>query len=211
MRGRKSNLIASLLAGGCAMAGVLVVPALAASQQIPAGSRFLVELQDSLEAGRIKPGKKFEARTLDVLETTTGTIIPPDTKMQGRVIAAEGNKLVLRFERIETRWGKLPLSAAVVSVFDGHDAKRRRDEIGETQAQGNRSKDATVSAMSEDGIGIGTGDYGQGGKTTAREAESAALPGTLIRGAAGGKNLVLRKGTCLELQLIRPLVLIRGR
>jgi hypothetical protein len=172
VRARKSNLVASLLAGGCLLAGALAMPVLAAAPQVPAGARFLVEIRDKLEAGKIKRGKKFEARTLDVLEATDGRIIPPDTKMRGRVSYVQGNKMVLRFERIETRWGKLPVTASVVGVFDEPGAKQHGDDESAIQAKQSRGKSPALGAL------------------------------------AGGGNLVLEKGTRLQLRLDRPLVLV---
>ena len=172
------------------MAGALVMPALAASPQIPAGARFLVELRDKLEAGKIKRGKKFETRTPDVLETTDGRIIPPDTKVEGRVSYIQGNKMVLRFERIETRWGKLPVTASVVGVFDEHGDNQRVDDESAIQVKQSRGKDAALGVLAEGGIG----------------EDAGALAGALVGRTAGGSSLVIEKGTRLQLRLDRPLV-----
>src|ERR1019366_173183 len=63
--------------------------------EIPAGTRFMVELRDKIDAGRAKRGKKFEARTLEALQALDGRIIPAGAKLKGRVGYAEGNRLML--------------------------------------------------------------------------------------------------------------------
>ncbi|MBI1955415.1 MAG: hypothetical protein HYS38_03380, partial [Acidobacteria bacterium] len=76
----------------CAVALTTVLPPALASSEIPSGTRFLVELRDKLEAGKIKRGKKFEARTLEALEASDGSMIPAGAKLKGRVSYAEDNK-----------------------------------------------------------------------------------------------------------------------
>ena len=92
----------------------LAIPAAADHREIAQGTRFMVELRDKLEAKKAKPGKKFEAITLEALETTDGTVVAAGSKLKGKVSYAEDNKMVLRFERIEMRHGKFPIVASVV-------------------------------------------------------------------------------------------------
>ncbi len=208
MQVRWVNRIAGLAASVWFLAGALALPAWADHREIAAGTHFLVELRDKLEARKVKRGKKFEARTLEALQAADGTVIPAGAKLKGRVSYAEGNKMVLRFERIETRWGKFPIVASVVSVWGERDVKDEVNEEGEIKAEGGRGKSAAIGAIVGAGIGAGVGATQKGRKGAAIGAGGGALAGGLIGAAAGGKSLVLQKGARLELELDRPLVLV---
>ena len=193
----------------CAVALTAVPPLTADSAEIPAGTRFLVELRDKLEAGKVKRGKKFEVRTLEALEASDGSMIPAGAKLKGRVSYAEDNKIMLRFERIETRRGKWPIVASVVQVVGEKDVQRKPGEEGEIKADSNRGKSAAIGAVIGGGIGSAVGAQQGGGRGAAIGAGTGAAAGALIGAAAGGKDLVLEKGARLELQLDRTLLLSR--
>ncbi len=68
---------------------------------------------------------------------------------------------------------------------------------------------AAIGAIVGAGIGAGVGATQKGRKGAVVGAGGGALAGGLIGAAAGGKSLVLQKGTRLELELDRPLVLAK--
>ncbi|MGH9556160.1 MAG: hypothetical protein ACRD2Y_10100 [Terriglobales bacterium] len=180
------------------------LPRAAAQSEIPAGTRFLVELRDKLEAKKIKPGKKFEARTLEALRASDGRILSAGAKLKGRVSSVQHNKMMLRFEQIDTGRGKEPIIATVVGVAGEKDVRAKGNE-GELQAAGHRGRDAAIGAAVLGGIGAALGATQDGGRGAAIGAGSGAAAGGLIGAAAGGKDLVLQSGSRLELQLDRPL------
>ena len=189
------------------LATCLAIPAAADQKEIAQGTRFMVELRDKLEAKKAKPGKKFTAITLEALETSDGTMIPSGSKLKGKVSYVEGNKMVLRFERIETRYGKFPIVASVVSVVGERDVKDNVGPEGEIKAEGGRGKGAAIGAIVGGGIGAAIGASQGGGKGAAIGAGVGGGSGALIGAAAGGKDLVLQKGARLEVELERPLTL----
>jgi hypothetical protein len=204
---RKLSSTGSLLAVAALLATWLAIPAAAEHREIPAGTRFMVELRDKLEGKKAKPGKKFSAITLEALETPDGTVIAAGTKLKGRVSYAEGNKMVLRFERIETRYGEFPIVASVVSVLGERDVKDTVGPEGEIKAEGGRGKSAAIGAIIGGGIGAAVGGSQRGAKGAAVGAGTGAAAGGLIGAAAGGRSLVLQKGARLEVELERPLSL----
>jgi hypothetical protein len=185
----------------------LTIPAAADHKEIAQGTRFMVELRDKLEAKKAKPGKKFDAITLQSLETTDGTLVPAGSKLKGKVSYVEGNKMVLRFERIETRFGKFPIVASVVSVVGERDVKEKVGPEGEIKAEGGRGKGAAIGAIVGGGIGAAIGASQGGGKGAAIGAGVGGGSGALIGASAGGKDLVLQKGARLEVELDRPLTI----
>src|SRR5712691_886511 len=153
-----------------------------AQSQVPAGARFLVELRDKLDARKVKVGKKFEARTIEPIVAADGNSIPAWTKLKGQVSYVRDNQMVLRFDRIEPPGGKVPLVATVTGVVGEKNVKNKAGDEGEIQSASHRGRDAAIGAAVLGGIGA------------------------VIGAAAGGpKELVLREGTRLELQLDRPL------
>ena len=177
-----------------------------AQSEVPAGTRFLVELRDRLEARKVKPGKKFEVRTVEAMQATDGNIIPAGTKIHGRVSYVEHNKMILRLEQIEAPRGKMPIVATVTNVPGEKDVKGKAGEEGEIKASGHRGRDAAIGAVVLGGIGAAIGGTQAGGKGAAIGAGAGAATGAAIGAAAGGKDLDLRQGTRIEFQLDRPLV-----
>lgn len=207
MRSQRTSLLASLFTALWLVNTALVAPAFADHREIPAGTRFMVELRDQLDAKKAKPGKKFSAITLEALEATDGTTIPAEAKLKGRVSYVEGNKMVLRFERIETRYGKFPIVASVVSVMGEKNVKDEVGPEGEIKSEGGRGKSAAIGAIIGGGIGAVVGGSQKGGKGAAIGAGTGGAAGAILGAAAGGRSLVLQKGARLEVELERPLII----
>lgn len=175
--------------------------------EVPAGTRFLVELRTKLDAKKVKPGKKFSARTLEAVRATDGSIIPPGAKLTGRVAHAEKRGLTLRFEKLKAGRDSVPVIATVVGVLGEKKVKKKTDREGEIEAKGGRGKNTAIGAAVGAGAGAAVGAATAGGvKGTAIGAGIGAGTGALIGAASGGSSLVLHKGTRLELELDRPLV-----
>jgi len=196
-------LVVAILTVALAPAGLRAVVV----SEIPAGTRFLVELRDKLDANKIKRGKKFEARTLEAMRANDGSWVPAGAKLKGRVSYVEDHQMILRFERIETRRGKYPIIASLVQVHGEKDVERKPGQEGEVRVDTNRGKSAAIGAAVAGGIGAAAGAKQGGGKGAAIGAGTGAVIGALIGAAAGGKDLVLQEGARLELQLDRPLLI----
>jgi len=175
------------------------------AQEVPEGTFFLVELRDKLDAKKVKRGKEFDARTLEALEATDGSIIPAGARVKGRVASVDDNRLMLDFFRIETRRGNVPLVATPVRVLAERDVKKKTGDEGEIKSSGGRGKSAAIGSAVGAGIGAAIGATTAGGKGAAIGAAAGAGGGALIGAAAGGKDLYLRKGARIELRLDRPL------
>jgi hypothetical protein len=173
--------------------------------EVPQGTRFLVEMRDTLKAEKVKRGKKFDARTLEALPTADGRIIPAGAKLKGKVSYADDNKLMLRFEEIQFEGQKQPIIATVLGVVGEKGIKSELGKEGEIQGKGSRGKRAAIGAAVGGGIGTVVGATKGDKKDAAIAGGSGAALGALIGGASGGSELVLDKGMRLELRLDRPL------
>ena len=200
---RRMALSALLLAGLCV--GPTLLPAAPVSE-VPAGTRFMVELRDKLDAKKSKEGKKFEARTLEAIRASDGSIIGANAKLKGRVSFVEYNKMALRFERIETGREKLPIVATVTEVVGERGVQKQTGDEGEIRTSHSRARGAVYGAAIGAGTGAAVGATQGGKKGAAIGTGVGAAAGGIAGAMIGGRDLVLQKGTRLELELDRPLL-----
>jgi ferric-dicitrate binding protein FerR (iron transport regulator) len=198
--------ITSTCRSSARLAAALMIVAAMAQAEVTPGTRFMVELRDKLEGVKVKRGKKFEARTLEALRTTDGKILESGVRLRGHVVASSPDRMLLRFEEIKTPRGWKPLVATVRGVAGEKDVRRSTTSEGEIRADGNRTKGALIGAAVLGGAGAAIGAAQGGGKGAAVGAGVGAGTGAAAGAAlAGGRDLLLDKGTRLELQLDRPL------
>jgi len=176
-----------------------------AQSEVPAGTRFLVELRNKLESHKTKRGKKFDGKTLEALKASDGRVIPAGAKMKGRVAYSENNRMVLRFEEIQTPRGKEPVVALVTGAVGERHVRVDAGREGEVRANSSRGRDAAIGAVAAGAAGAAIGASQGGGRGAAIGGASGAAVGAALGAAVGGRELVLEKGARLELQLERPL------
>lgn len=192
------------------LCGLALALPMAAQSEIPAGTRVLVELRDNLDARRVRPGKKFEARTLEALNGSDGSWIEAGVRLRGRVASVDGNRILLRFEQLDTRRGWVPIVATVTGVAGERDFNRRASNEGEIRSSNSRGRNAAIGAAVGAGAGAAIGAARGGGHGAAIGAIVGGGTGAVIGAASGGRDIELREGTRIEVQLDRP-VLFRPR
>lgn len=173
--------------------------------EVPAGTKFMVELRDRLDAKKIKVGKKFKAETLEALKASDGTYIPAGAKLKGHVSFVEYNKMVLRFERLESKVGKMPVVAGVAGVAGEKGVQRDVGNEGEIKASKSRGRATATGAVIGAGVGAAIGASQGGKKGAAIGTGVGAAAGGVLGAIIGTTDLVLQKGTRIELELDRPL------
>ena len=184
------------------------------SSTVPNGTRFLVRLEDELSTHKHKANKKFKARTLEPLQTTDGTILPPGAEIRGHISRVEPAgmtgraRLWLTFDEIRTPSGKLPVVANVVSVPGDHSVRQGDSKEGEIEARTSKGRRDIEAAAAGAAIGAVIGATAKGGKGAGIGAAVGGATGFLISSGLG-QELDLPKGTKLELELGRPLYLAK--
>jgi hypothetical protein len=148
-------------------------------------------------------GKKFDARTLEALRATDGSIIDADAKLKGRVEWIDGSRVRLRFEKIDTRRGWVPIVATVTGTVGERNLKA--GDEGDIKASTGRGKSAAIGAAVGAGAGAAIGASQGGGRGAAIGAGVGAVTGAVLGAAAGGRDPVIQDGARLELMLDRPL------
>jgi hypothetical protein len=185
-----------------------------ATDVVPNGTHFLILLDDDLSTAKSKLNKKFDARTIEPLQTSNGYILPPGAKVRGHVSRIDpggligGARLWLTFDDIDTTRGRLPLVAEVSSVpgnFSVRPGESREGEIEARTTSGKRELEAVAAGAV---IGAAPGAAAHNGKDAAAGAAAGSVAAFLASSGLG-HDLELPKGTKIDLVLDRPLYLGR--
>lgn len=182
------------------------------SNAVPEGTRFVIVLDDRLDTAKIDRGKRFKARLGDDLVAPDGSLIPHGKKIRGHVSdVGQGlhPRLILSFDQIETQHGWVPLAATVTGVPGEHGVKPEAGPEGEIERPGVDKRRAAEAVAIGAGVGTLAGATAGGGKGAAIGAAAGAGVG-LGAGILTDRNVRLDKGTQLEVQLDRPLVVPRA-
>lgn len=178
---------------------------------IAEGTRFIILLDDKLDTANLERGKHFKARLGEDLVAADGSVIPRGKKVRGHVSDVEQGlhpRLLLSFDRIETQHGWAPLAATVTGVPGEHGVKRQTGPEGEIERQGVDKKRAAEAVAVGAGAGTLSGAAAGGGKGAAIGAAAGASAG-LGASLLADRNFTLDKGTQLEVQLDRQLIVPR--
>ena len=175
------------------------------------GTRFIIVLDDKLDTAKLQRGKRFKARLGDDLVAPDGSMIPRGARIKGHVSDVEQGlhpRLLLSFDQIETPHGWMPLAATVTGVPGEHGVKEETGREGEIERQGPDKRRVAETAAVGAGVGTLAGVAAGGGKGAAIGAAAGAGVG-LGAGILTDRNFRLEKGTQLEVQLDRPLIVPR--
>jgi len=178
----------------------------APANAVPQGTVFLIQLTDRLDTRGVKAGDHFHARLAEPLVAANGLTIKAGKKIKGHVSAVEpglSTRLLLSFDEIETQRGWVPLIATVAGVPGEHGLKQIGEE-GEIGRKG-MSKEQIAEAVVV-GAGEGAAEGARsGGKRGAAAGAGSGAANSVFSALESGHDLVLDKGTALEIRLDRNL------
>ena len=173
---------------------------------VPQGTVFLIQLSDRLDTRTVKAGDHFRARLAEPLVAANGQTIDSGRKIKGHVSAVEPGlrtRIILSFEEIETAHGWVPLIATVTGVPGEHGLRQVGEEV-EIGRQGMSKEQIAEAIVVGAGEGAAQGERTGGKRGAATGAGSGAAAGAMSAFEAG-HDLVLEKGTALEIRLDRNL------
>jgi len=175
---------------------------------VPQGSVFLIQLSDRLDTRKAKAGDHFQARLAEPLLAPNGQAIEAGKKIKGHISAVEPGlhtRLLLSFDEIETGRGWASLIATVTGVPGEHGLKQigEEGEIGRKGMSKEEIAEAVVVGASEGAV---EGAHSGGKRGAANGAGSGAANGA-FSAFESGHDLVLDKGTALEIRLDRNLAI----
>ena len=198
------------------LAAALIAPRAGAQNSDPrdvaAGTRFLASLQGTLSTKDLKPGDRFEVRTLEPLVTGDGQTLRPGAEIRGHIDKVEQAhktgraRLWLTFDDVRTADGWRPLVAVVDDVPGVHSVRVDYRREGEIETQGSKRQDEEAAIAAGAFVGAAAGVAARNGKDAAIGAAVGAA--TAFMAVSGlGEELTLAKDTKLELTLERGLPL----
>jgi len=173
---------------------------------IPQGTVALIQLSNRLDTRTVKASDRFEARLVEPLSTANGVTIDAGKKIKGHVSAVEPGlqtRMILSFDEIETGRGWMPLIATVTGVPGEHSLKRIGDE-GEIGRKGMSKEEIAEAVVVGAGKGAEEGEK-SGGKHGAVTGAGSGAASAAYSAFDSGHDLVLEKGTALEIRLDRNL------
>jgi hypothetical protein len=186
-----------------------------AAYVIPAGTRFLVGVQDRLCTREDKAGKRFRVRTLEPLAAADGSVLAPGTEIQGHIDKVEPAektgraRLWLTFDDIQTRTGRKPLVAQLIDAPGVHSIRVVYDHEGEIVVGPSQRKREEEAMAAGAFAGAAPGVAARNPKEAAIGAGIGAVTAFMVT-SGWGQELTVEKDTKLELVLARPLALRRN-
>ncbi len=178
------------------------------------GTRVLVRLEDELSTADCKASFKFRVRTMEPLEAGSGFYLPAGAEIRGHVSQVEpanitGHaKLWLVFDEIRTRFGELPIVADVAGVPGDHSVKTTPEKEGVIEGRKSTQQAAGEAAGEGAAMGAVKGVKDKNAKEAVTRAAEMALAAYLME-SGRGHEIVLPKGSKLELEIERALYLVR--
>lgn len=206
---RSLTRLAATLAVGltCGLVAAQESPS-APANAVPQGTIALIQLTNRLDTRTVKAGDPFQARIAEPLVAANGMTIEMGKKIKGHISAVEPGlhtRLILSFDEIETGHGWAPLIATVTGVPSEHGLKQIGDE-GEIGRKGMSREQIAEAVVVGAGEGAEAGERAGGKRGALTGAGSGAANGA-YSAFESGHDLVLEKGTALEIRLDRNLTL----
>src|SRR6266567_4763457 len=197
--------IAALIALSCTSMVAQDAPPVPANV-VPQGTVFLIQLADRLDTRTVKAGDHFQARLAEPLVTANGQSVEAGKKIKGHISAVEPGlhtRVILSFEEIENARGWVPLIATVTGG-PGEHGLRQIGEEGGIGRKGMTKEQIAEAVIVGAGEGAAQGERSGGKRGAAAGAGSGAASGA-FSAFESGHDLVLDKGTALEIRLDRNL------
>jgi len=183
------------------LAGLATVTAAAAQQvtrvTVPAGTRILVRMADSVDSSKQKAGYRFTANLETNLQAEDVVVAPSGTTVYGHLASASSagrmkgsSQLTLELTDIVINGTAYPLLTSTYEVEGkGEGSKTARKVIG--------------------GVGLGAliGGLAGGGRGAGIGALAGAAAGTAVASSKKGEQLSISSESLLEFRLAQPVAL----
>lgn len=169
--------------------------------QIPAGTRVLVRMVDSVDSSKQQVGYRFTASMETNLEIDDVLVAPRGTTLYGRLADAEsagrmsgGANLTLELTDIVINGTAYPLLTSTYEV----------------RSEG-KGKKTTRRILGGAGLGALIGGIAGGGTGAAIGVAAGAATGTVASAATGGKQVSIPSESLLEFRIEQPTTLPAAR
>jgi hypothetical protein len=182
---------------------------------VPANTTIPISLRNTISSRTAYVGQAIYCETVYPITVNDRIVIPVGSYVKGAVaqVVRPGRvkgtaKVGLRFESITLRSGVTRPLRATLSGYGGNGAQGFSRDEGKIEGESSKKEDAgKIASTGVEGALIGAiAGRGRGAGIGAGSGGAAGLIWAL---ATRGKEIVLRPGTSLELQLTAPLTLER--
>ncbi len=176
------------------------------------GTKIVFTLNNALSSKSNREGDPFSGVVSRSVRVGDQVVIPEGSVIRGQVSHVQRpgrvkgrGELGLRFDRLEIPGGATyDLSASLTDLDEKE--KESVNEEGQVKSEGSKKRDAaTIGAGA--GIGAVIGAIAGGGKGAAIGAGGGAAAGTGLVLLTRGKDVELKRGSTLAIQLDRPLTI----
>jgi len=164
---------------------------------VPAGTRILIRMIDSVDSEKQKPGYRFTASLETNLQVDNTVVAPRGTTLYGRLTTAQaagrmsgGAELTLELTDIVINGTASPLLTSTYEV--------------RSQGQGSKTAKRVVGGA---GLGALIGGVAGGGKGAAIGAAAGAATGTAVAAGTKGKQVSVPSESLLEFRLQQAVTL----
>lgn len=185
-------------------------PASPAEVQVDQGTAIALTLNDTLSSKTNQVGDAFSGAVSQAVEVDGKVAIPAGSVVHGTVARVERAgrvkgraQLGLRFEKLELPDGQaLELAASLTAL--GEEEKETMSQEGEVKGEGSKKRDVGTIAGGA-GVGAAIGAITGGKKGAAIGAGTGAAAGTAVTLLTRGKDVELKQGSQVQIQLDQPL------
>jgi hypothetical protein len=206
---KRSGLVVAV----AALVSCLMLPAIASAEtkvKLAEGTKIVFALNDALSTKNNRQGDEFSGVVSRSVRVGEQIVIPEGSVVRGivsrvqRAGRVKGRaELGLRFDEIELPDGtRHDLSASLTGLDESE--KEAVKEEGQVEGEGTKKRDAATIGVGA-GIGAAIGAIAGGAKGTAIGAGTGAAAGTGAVLLTRGKDVTLKRGSELAIQLDRPL------
>lgn len=161
---------------------------------IPAGTRILIRMSDSIDSNKQKTGYRFTARLETNLQFGNVVVAPRGTTLYGRLISADSAGRMA---------GSSQLTLELTDIVINGTAYPLLTSTYEMKGQG-EGKKTTRKVLGGAGLGALIGGVAGGGKGAGIGAAAGAAGGTAVAASKKGQQLSISSETLLEFRLQQP-------
>lgn len=179
--------------------GTPAIAALAAAQStkkiyVPAGTRILIRMIDSIDSTKQKTGDRFTASLETNLVVDNIVVAPRGTKVYGRLVSAESAGRMKGSSELTLELTDIVLSGTAYPLLTSTYEVKGKGEGGNT----------TKKVLGGAGLGALIGGIAGGGKGAGIGALAGAGAGTAVAASKKGQQLTIPSETLLEFRLQQP-------
>jgi hypothetical protein len=182
---------------GLLLISILALAATPSRVTVPAGTRLLIRMVDSVDSNKQKAGYRFTANLETNLQAQDVVVAPRGTTVYGRLETAKsagrlsgGSELTLELTDIVINGTAYPLMTSTYEVRE--------------KGQGKKTAGKIVGGT---GLGALIGGLAGGGRGAAIGAAAGAGAGTAVSAASKGKQVSVPSESLLEFRLEHPVSL----